>query len=341
MAADVRPVSRGSRSVWAWARLLGGVGILALLVWRLGTGPFLDGVRLVSGSALVTAFIIGAVTTVCCAWRWSLITAGLGIGLPLREAVAAYYRSQFLNTTLPGGVIGDVHRAVRHGRDVGDVGLGVRAVVMERGAGQLVQLGLAVVVLTAFPSPVRAYLPVALGLAVGAGLATLLIGRTLARTGSRWSIRALRTVGAELREGLFARRNWVRIVVASTVVVLGHLATFLLAARTAGATAPLTSLVPLTLLALLAMGLPLNVAGWGPREGVAAWAFAAAGLTAAQGVATAVTYGVLVLVASLPGAAVLVLRWITRKPPSMPTTAHVPDSVSARVPVLGQSGARG
>ena len=49
------------------------------------------------------------------------------------------------------------------------------------------------------------------------------------------------------------------------------------------------------------MGIPLNVAGWGPREGVAAWAFAAAGLGAAQGVSTAVVYGVMALVASLPG----------------------------------------
>ncbi|MGC1214419.1 MAG: UPF0104 family protein, partial [Micromonospora sp.] len=96
-------------------------------------------------------------------------------------------------------------------------------------------------------------------------------------------------------------------------VVAGHLATFVVAARTAGADVPLSRLVPLTLLALLAMGLPANVAGFGPREGVAAWAFAAAGLTAAQGVAAATVYGALVLVASLPGAAVL-LRWRYRPP---------------------------
>ena len=56
---------------------------------------------------------------------------------------------------------------------------------------------------------------------------------------------------------------------------------------------------------LLAAALP-NVGGWGPREGVTAWAFAAAGLGASLGVATAVVYGVMVFVASLPGAAVLV-----------------------------------
>ena len=59
------------------------------------------------------------------------------------------------------------------------------------------------------------------------------------------------------------------------------------------------------MLVLVAMALPLNVGGWGPREGVAAALFAAAGLGADQGVATAAVYGVIVLVACLPGAAVL------------------------------------
>ena len=47
--------------------------------------------------------------------------------------------------------------------------------------------------------------------------------------------------------------------------------------------------------------IPFNLAGWGLREGAAAWAFAAAGLGAATGATVAVTYGVLALVATLPG----------------------------------------
>ena len=64
-------------------------------------------------------------------------------------------------------------------------------------------------------------------------------------------------------------------------------------------------MVPLALVVLVAMSIPANVAGWGPREGVAAWAFAAAGLGAGAGVATAVVYGVMSLAAALPGVAVL------------------------------------
>jgi uncharacterized membrane protein YbhN (UPF0104 family) len=329
LAPDAR-AHRAPRPFRAWVHPLGGIGILAVLLWRLGTGPFLDGLRLIDGWALAAALGIGVLTTVCCAWRWSLVASGLGLRLPLRTAVADCYRSVFLNATLPGGVLGDVHRAVRHGRDAGDVGRGIRAVVWERTAGQLVQLAMAVVVLSAFPSPVRGYLPAITAAAVAGLLGAALLSRALprrcrvrsARTGwaqtgwaqtgwaqTRWA-RALRTARTDIRDGLLTRRNWPRIVLASVVVVSGHLATFLIAARTAGSIAPLSQLLPLTLLALLAMGLPANVGGFGPREGVAAWAFGAAGLTATQGVGTAVVYGALVLVSSLPGAAVLVLRRI-------------------------------
>ena len=125
-------------------------------------------------------------------------------------------------------------------------------------------------------------------------------------------------MAGDVRDGLLARRAWPAIALASAVVVLGHAVTFLIAARTAGATAPASRMLPLALLVMLAMVLP-SVAGWGPREGVTAWVFGAAGLGAAQGVATAVVYGVMVLVASLPGAVVLVAVWLRRaRPPRRP-----------------------
>jgi len=75
--------------------------------------------------------------------------------------------------------------------------------------------------------------------------------------------------------------------------------------------APASQILPLALLVLAAGALP-NIGGWGPREGVTAWAFAAAGLGASRGVATAVVYGVMVFVASLPGALVLLTGWVRR-----------------------------
>ena len=271
-----------------WVRLVGTVAVFALLVWRLGTGPFVDGVRTVDGRALAAATGLAVLTTVCCAWRWKIVARGLGVELSLPGAVAAYYRSLFLNVTLPGGIVGDVHRGISHGREVRDVGRAVRAVACERFAGQVVQAVLTVAVLLALPSPVRSSMPL-----VALVVVVVTVGVVLAAA----------------RRGLLAHRGaWLGVAVASALVVCGHAATFLIAARTAGATAPMSQMVPLALLVMLAMVLP-SAAGWGPREGAAAWAFGAAGLGAGLGVATAVVYGVLVFAASLPGAAVLVVSW--------------------------------
>ena len=85
--------------------------------------------------------------TCAAAWRWRTVSSELGVPMSWTSAVAAYYRSQFVNTVLPGGVIGDVHRAYRHGRRSGDLPIAARAVATERIAGQFVQAVMTVVVL--------------------------------------------------------------------------------------------------------------------------------------------------------------------------------------------------
>jgi uncharacterized membrane protein YbhN (UPF0104 family) len=308
------------RTVWRWARPIGSALTLGVLIWRVGTGPFLDGLRMVDGRALAAAAGIAVLTTICCAWRWKTVAAGLGIAVSLPAAVAAYYRSQFLNVTLPGGVVGDVHRGVSHGRTVSDVGLGLRAVVLERFAGQIVQLLLTIVVLLVFPSPVQSSMPVVAVAVVVLIIVVMLVAR-VRRASARSLWARLRNAAArDIRDGLLARRAWVGVGLASVLVVAGHALTFLVAAQTAGATASPGQMLPIALLAMMAMVIP-SAGGWGPREGVTAWAFGAAGLGAGRGVATGVVYGIMVLVASLPGAGVLVVAWfrdtrLARRKPS-------------------------
>ena len=322
-----------SRALWPWLRLLAGGGFLAVLVARLGAGPFLDGLGAVSAGSLAAAAGLTLVTTVCSAWRWRVVARGLGVGLSLAEATSAYYRSQFLNTVLPGGVLGDVHRAVSHGREVGDVGRGLRAVGWERSAGQVLQVLVALVVLLALPSPVRRFVPAAVGAVLVVGLVVALVVRALRRRERVPGGRVLRAAGTDVRTGLLARQAWPGVLVASLVVIAGHTATFVLAARTAGVEAPLARLLPLVVLVMLAMAVPTNIGGWGPREGAAAGLFALAGLGAAAGVAAATVYGVMVLVGTLPGAVVLVVAGTRRgrRPDHDPVTCPCPRP-SSRVP---------
>jgi len=267
--------------------------VLAVVVWRLGTGPFISGLEAVDGRALAAAAGIEFVTTVCGAWRWTIVARGVGLRLTFPTAVAAYYRALFLNLTLPGGIAGDVHRGIRHGRDAHDVGLGLRAVLWERAAGQVVQVVLTIAVLSVLASPVRSSMPYVAVAVIAAGAGLFLAGRRFPE------------VAAEIRRGVLRRGALPAIVLATTVAVLGYVAMFIVAARTAGVDASIVRLLPLSFLAILAMVLP-SIAGWGPREGATAWVFSAAGIGANAGAATAVVYGVMMLFAFLPGAVVLV-----------------------------------
>lgn len=302
-----------------WPRHLVAAGVLAVLVWRLGTGPFVAGLGQVDAPSLATSLGVALVTTLCCAWRWTLVARALGVTLPLRTAVLAYYRSQLLNLTTPGGVLGDVDRAVRHGRAAGDRRRSVRSVVWERFAGQAVLVAGAGCALALLPSPVRHEVRELGGVLAGATVVLVLVLWLLHRGPLAGQARGraagwVRTVGAaraELRSVLLARHTGWRILMASVVAACGHVVTFLVAARTAGSGAPPSTVLPLALVVLLAMGLP-SIAGWGPREGMAAWAFGAGGLGAQVGVTTAVVYGVMVLVGALPGALLLVAAGLRR-----------------------------
>jgi len=316
-----------------WLRPAGGAVILAVLVWRLGTDAFLHGLRTIRGWPLLAAAGITAGTTVCAAVRWRLVARGLGVELRLPAAIGYYYRSQFLNSALPGGVLGDVHRGLQHGRASGDVGRGLRAMVWDRAAGQVVQLVLAAVVLAGFASPLpplrplRPLLPVLAGCLVTMLAAALLAARYLEPRTSRTSRSAklIRTIRADL--AALRGPAGVLIALTSAVAVAGHVTVFLIAARTAGTAGSPSLLLPLAMLVLLAMSVPVNVGGWGPREGVAAWAFGAAGLGMSQGVAVATVYGVMTFAATLPGAVVLLvgaLRESRLRPsaPRLPVGAH-------------------
>lgn len=304
-----------TRKLWPWLRVLIGVAILGVLVWRVGTGAFVDGLRVINAWSVLAALGIGFLTTVFSAWRWCLVARRLGLRLSLPAAIGDYYRALFLNAVLPAGVLGDVHRAVSHGQQSGDIGKGVRAVFLERFAGQVVFLGFGVVVLLSQPKllaavavdlvPSRTVL-IALVCVLAVVLALVFWARR-GKSGSKWR-RGVATTLNDARLGLLARDTWPGVTVLSALTVVGHLGLFLVAARVAGSHGTLTQLLPPLVLALLVMGLPINIGGFGPREAISTVAFGAAGLGASQGLTVAVVYGVLALIASLPGAVVLFAR---------------------------------
>lgn len=299
----------------AWSRAAVGVGILIAILLTVGAEPFLTGLAAISVPAVAAALALGAAATIAASWRWRLLAGRLGLRLGWAQAVPAYYRSQFLNSVLAGGVLGDVHRAVWHGHSVGRLAQASRAVAAERAAGQAVQFALAGVVLVSLQ--LWAYAP-----AVGIVLLAVVVagaGLIVAATASVRVRRVIEREVGQLRVAFGTVGTNVRVVAASTIVVTCHVATFLVACLAVGVDASPQRLIAVALIAVLAGAIPLSIGGWGPREGAAAWAFAAAGLGAGTGIAASTAFGVLALIAVAPGAAVVAasaLRRRTRVPAS-------------------------
>lgn len=256
--------------------------LVAVLVTRVGVEPFLLAGRVVAPFPLVAALVLGLVTTTAQALRWRTVVQGhrAAAELTTSTAVQEYYRSAFLNTALPGGLAGDAVRAWRQRGGQGRPALRSAAgsVVVERTAGTALLFLVAAAAAIGVDLRLSAVL---LGVAVVASVVT-------APGCARLSPAAQ---GAVL--------GW------SVVALAALMGMFAVAAAALGTVPGPLDVLILGVILMAGTSLPLGFAGFGPRETVAALTFAAAGLPAESGVATAAAFGVLAVVSVLPGGAVL------------------------------------
>jgi len=274
-----------------------------------GTGPLLTGILSIDARTIAAALALSAVATAAAAWRWCVIATRLGLDLSWATALGRYYQSQFLNTVIPGGIMGDVHRAVGHGQNVGSLAQSARAVMIERTAGQLVQIFLSLIIFlfvgAQFVGLLLAGVAVVLGIIV-VGLAVAVLPYPRGRAAV---IREVR----ELRAGLGSLRALAQVSIASVIVISCHVVTFAIATAAIGVTVSGGQQLVLALLVLLGASIPFSIGGWGPREGIAGWSFAMAGFGASAGVAASALFGVLTIIAVAPGAVVTLVSVIRKR----------------------------
>ena len=300
MTAVGRPMTRR----WV-VRLCVSFGLLIALAKWLEVSEIADRLAQMQPSWIGLALALSVAQVAASAWRWRFTAGRLGIELPFSIAVREYYLAMFLNQVIPGGVVGDVSRAWRHARAqtlLGSAsGPAVRAVILERASGQVVMAMVALLSVASWP----------LGLGVTWWWGMLAVGAVV--SGFWYWVRDLNDTSLvgrfwrDVRLALFAGLAFPLQFASSVLVVATYLITYVLAARAIGVETPLLVLAPLVAPVLLTMLIPVTVAGWGLREGAAALLWGMAGLTAVDGVAISVAYGLLVLLSTLPGGLVLAL----------------------------------
>lgn len=277
-------------------RLVVSIGLLATVALAVDPARVVRHLGSLHPGWVLTALALSALQLALSAWRWHFTAQRLDLHLPWRTALREYLLASFINQVLPGGVVGDASRAWRHARETARTGPAVRAVIIERGSGQLVMALVAVPAVLSLLGWAPA-IPV-WSTAAAAGL-LLLLAAPLLPTVHTEEPPGMRS---DLRRALFSPGALPLQLIGSALVVATYLGVFLAAGRAIGATLPSLELVVLVPPILLAMLIPVTIAGWGLREGAAAAVWATAGHDPAEGAAIAVAYGLLVLVATLPGA---------------------------------------
>jgi len=309
------------------------LAVLALVLVLLEPERILAEVHRLHPGWLALALTVTAGQTLLSAWRWRFTTTRLGLYLPWRQAIGDYYLASFANQTLPGGVLGDAWRAQRHARRTQSAqqqpfeghrnqrGTAWRAVLIERGSGQLLVIGLSLIsllVLNQWLGPINPLLgtsePAALGniLGVVALLAALIFGLTVTSF-RRWQHHWVR-FRADVYTAVLSREALAPQLASSLVIVVSYAAVFALAARAIGVDLQAAVLLSLALPVLLVMLIPLSIAGWGWREAAAGGLWMSLGLPPEQGVAVSMAYGGIVFLGASPG----LIVWLTRPERPLP-----------------------
>ncbi|WP_241462694.1 lysylphosphatidylglycerol synthase transmembrane domain-containing protein [Tateyamaria sp. ANG-S1] len=279
-----------------WVRLAFSVGCVLVVLWWADAGQVLLRLRSLDAGWMAVALIALTMATFSMSHRWQCAARAFGLSLSFTTALREYYLGQFINTVLPGGVVGDMTRAVRARQSV-DFSSAAQSVVAERLLGQLAMLSLmfaGFAIARVWPDDLiwnGVDLAVLVGLVLLAAVTSLSMMRNTA-TG-RFLLRtiALMRSPAVLLHGF----------VTTTSLILA----FYACARAAGVTIPPEGWATVIPLILCAMLIPLSVGGWGWREGAAGLLFPVFGASADAGIATSISYGIALLLSVLPAVGIL------------------------------------
>jgi uncharacterized membrane protein YbhN (UPF0104 family) len=286
------------------ARVLVPAAAFAYLLSIVPLDETLASLRSIPLQALVAAFVIGNACVFVAAVRWRLLFAACGVAD--RPSTLRLFRlhliGQFYNAFLPGGVGGDVVRAIATRRALGERGLtgALGVVLLERTFGAAALLILVAVSFSLFP--LRQIPNVTFFSAIGlCAAAAAVIGIASGPRIARYLPAPLAKIAASLPAitalGPFAAALALSLVTQSGVIFVGHV---LLVSLTDGVRLT-DSLVILPLIGA-SQYFPLTVGGAGVREAAFVLLYGLVGVAKPIALATSLAYaGVLYAISGVGG----------------------------------------
>jgi len=279
-------------------KLLGSALVLTALLWWAGASQVLERLREAHIGWLALSFLTLTLATWSMARRWQITARLLKLDISYPHALKEYYVAQLINSVLPGGVLGDIGRAFRL-RDKGDLVRAGQSVFLERLIGQIAMFSI-----MALGFAGALFLPG--GLDWPWTVASVLISGALVGAVCvllAYAAKAIRSAVIFVGRMLFRRAIFLHAFLAAFLLIVSLYA----CARATGTLIPPEGWLTILPLVFCAMLVPLSIAGWGWREGAAAALFPLIGASPSAGVAMGISYGAMMLLATLPALAFMIL----------------------------------
>lgn len=314
------PPSPARRALVLALKVVVSIGLLALLLSRSDVPRVWSYVRTASIGWLAASLGLYLLMILASAWRWGLLLAAQGVAVPTRTLTGSFLVATFFNNFLPSNIGGDVIRIADTAGAAGSRTLATTIVLADRGLGLLGLVLLAAAASTIAHQGASAPVPAWM---LWAGLAAALTAAAPALLAPRQVIRLLgplrrlnpEWVGTRLDRltGALERFRQAPLALAGcfagAVLVQGLLVGFYAAiahAMGVGISSwHMAVLVPVSFLVQMA---PLSVNGFGLREATFSLYFARLGLPIEAALAISLLGAALVMLFSLSGAVVYVIR---------------------------------
>lgn len=277
-----------------------------------------DVLRHAQYSLMFFALIFFWVAQVFSALRFVYISRALGRGLDLLTSLRAHFVGLWFNQVMPTSLGGDVIKMAILRKPLG-LSIAIRSAILDRLSGLMFLLLATAITLPLYTNLFSSHLELvnALGLiAVGGGL-TIILGAWAAHRITKLPI--LNPVFLKLIQifcDVWAFRKGASLweqAWTSAIVHFNGIVTYALLGIALGINVePITFLLVVPVIFLIAL-IPISFAGWGLREAGAVWLFGMVGIANESALAMSVCFGLLLVLAGLPGLFLFLYQPSTRK----------------------------
>jgi len=290
------------------AKLALSIGLIWYVASKFELQQALTQVRNLTPGWLLLIIALYYVQLSIAALRFREFLGVFGIDFSFGRAVDTTLIGYFFSQTFISFVGGDAMRILRAGRYVASLQIPAKAVVLDRASGFASQVVLILLVLPfalpRMPEPaMRLSLLLLVGAAIGGAAAVVLVARLPGAFRQFKIFGAVADIAGRVLHRISTPRGFAAFFGYSLAINLCNIFLFFTFGTALGINLEfLDCLVLLPPVFFISM-LPISVSGWGVREGAAIIALGVAGVAASDALAISVSYGLGLILISLPGGA--------------------------------------